>query len=118
MDPAHTLSPETRLELIEQKMQEHEARFAMAAAEIQQTMTLQVEGLATLESQVQQPMVEFTTVTAATLLPPPAQTPAPTLSPPVLSSDPKSWVDNPGCYAGDPEGCNPSITNCSIIYTV
>lgn len=68
MDAAHTSSLETRLELIEKTMREHEAHFAMATMEIQQAT--QVEGLAALTSQVQQLMAAFTTVTAATLPPP------------------------------------------------
>lgn len=70
MDPVHASSPETRLELIEKMMREHEACFAMTTVEIQQATTLQVEGLATLTSQVQQLMAAFTTVTVATLPPP------------------------------------------------
>lgn len=67
MDPAHASSPETCLELIEKTMREHEVRFSIATAEIQQATTSQVEGLAALTSQVQQLMASFTTVTAATL---------------------------------------------------
>lgn len=97
-------------------MQEHEACFATAAAEIQQATTSQLEGLATLTSQVQQLMAALTKASAATLLPPPA--PAATRLPLVLGSGLELWVDDPKRYAGDLEGCNSFITNCSIIYAL
>ncbi|KAI3353832.1 hypothetical protein L3Q82_005047 [Scortum barcoo] len=46
MDPAHASSPESCLERIKQTLQQHEARFPMAATEIQQATTTQAEGLA------------------------------------------------------------------------
>ncbi|KAI3357962.1 hypothetical protein L3Q82_002954 [Scortum barcoo] len=101
MDPAHASSPESRLERIEQTLRLHEARFAMAATEIQQATTTQAEGLAALTSQVQQLMAAFTMATAAASpLPPPALAPAP--PGPVL----EPWVGNPERYAGGLRSCS------------
>ncbi|KAI3370533.1 hypothetical protein L3Q82_025292 [Scortum barcoo] len=60
-------------------------------------------------------MAAFTAATAAAS-PPPAPAPVPAPAPPGPVPEPR--VGNPERYAGDPEGCNPFITNCSILYAL
>ncbi|KAI3353674.1 hypothetical protein L3Q82_004918 [Scortum barcoo] len=62
-----------------------------------------------VKPRVQQLMAAFTAATAAASPPPAPAPPGPV---------PEPRVSNPERYAGDPEGCDPFITNCSILYAL
>ncbi|KAF7641898.1 hypothetical protein LDENG_00268990 [Lucifuga dentata] len=115
MDPAHTPSPEDCFERIERVLHQHEERMVAAGSTSGRAWVVHEQAITTLATQVQQ--------ITQTLSPTPAPVQAAALSstatPPVLprmASEP--WVGTPECYAGEPEGCNPFLTNCSILFAL
>ncbi|TKS65266.1 Retrotransposon-like protein 1 [Collichthys lucidus] len=122
MDPAHTASPELRLERVENILQRHEALFASTAAEVRQATVTQQQAaanqeqtLAALASQIQQLTAVLSQNMVQNL---PATAPAAVLqpTPPGPVSEPQ--IGAPERYAGNPEICNPFITNCSILFAL
>ncbi|KAF7640930.1 hypothetical protein LDENG_00004630, partial [Lucifuga dentata] len=115
MDPAHTPSPEDRFEQIERALQQHEERMVAVSSESRRAAAAREQALAALATQVQQ----LTQTLSQTLAPVQSATPSPSPTLPTPSrveSEPR--VGTPERYAGEPEGCNPFLTNCSILFAL
>ena len=96
MDPAHPPSPQNRLEKIEDVLQRHESMMAAVLTQIQQMSS---------------------TLTQAVAMPRPPEPPTPP-PPPPSGAIIEPRVGTPERYAGDPDGCNPFLTNCSILFAL
>ena len=118
MDPAPNPDPLAHLDRVETQLQHQEAMFASTMANIQLAAANQEQALATLSTQVQQ--LTATLAQSLSMPAPPSHPPsrspppAPAYSGPVL----EARVGVPERYAGDPEGCNPFITNCLILFAL
>ncbi|KAK0145665.1 Retrotransposon-derived protein PEG10 [Merluccius polli] len=111
MDPANSTPPQNRLENIEQVLQHQDARFTGLQDEVGQALANQNHALAALTAQ----LGNLTAALAVPMAPSPAMTPpAPTSPPPMQLREPRVGIQEQ--YAGDPEGCSPYITNCSILF--
>lgn len=89
--------------------------MASASAEAQQAAAAQEHALTSLASQIQQ----LTMIVAQ--LAPPSSPPAPALaasSPSPLGLTAEPCIGAPERYAGEPENCNPFLTNCSIFFVL
>lgn len=95
MDPADTSSSSNRFKQIESALQWHEA------AAFHQAQTLD-----TLAVQMQLLTTALTKLTAPVITAPSAPMPSPPRYAPELC------VQTPELYAGDPENCDPFLTNC------
>ncbi|XP_068186426.1 uncharacterized protein [Antennarius striatus] len=114
MDPADPTSPQSRLALVEAMLQQHESLLASNAAEARQSASSLERALTSLAAQVQQMAASMAQHAASVPVPaPPAPTPVPASS---STSEPR--VGAPERYDGDPEGCNPFLTNCSILFAL
>ncbi|KAK0132086.1 Retrotransposon-derived protein PEG10 [Merluccius polli] len=114
MDPAHNPDPLACLDQVETQLQHQEAMLASTTTNIQLAAANREPALATLSTQVQQ--ITATLTQSLSLPAPPSRSPppAPAYPGPVL----EARVGVLECYAGDPEGCNPFITNCSILFAL
>ena len=108
----------TGLDRVETHLQHQEAMLASTTANIQLAAANQEQALAMLSTQVQQ-----LTATLAHSL----SLPAPPSHPPSRSPPPAPALPGPvreaqvgvlEGYTGDPEGCSPFITNCSILFAL
>ena len=114
MDPADPASPRSRLARLEGMLQHHEAQLASNATEARQSASALEQALTALAAQVQQMAASMTQHAPPAATPaPPALTPGPSSS---IATEPR--VGAPERYAGDPEGCSPFLTNCSILFTL
>ncbi|TWW58269.1 Retrovirus-related Pol polyprotein from transposon 17.6 [Takifugu flavidus] len=110
MDPAHSSPPQSRLDQVEGRLQQFEAQLASNAAEARETASALEQALRSVASQVQQ-LVVSVSQPAAPAPPPPVPAPPP-------GTVPEPRVGTPERYSGDPEGCNPFLTNCSILFAL
>uniref|UniRef100_A0A8C5DBT5 CCHC-type domain-containing protein n=1 Tax=Gouania willdenowi TaxID=441366 RepID=A0A8C5DBT5_GOUWI len=109
-------SPMERLDRLEKCMEQHQAQLQSATSDVRQAAAANDQTIATLSVQIQQLAVTVTQlVTAVGPNPAPAPPPA-DLAPPLPVSEPR--VGTPERYGGDPEGCNPFLTNCSILFAL
>ncbi len=99
---------------MESVLQQHEARLASTAAEVRQAAASQQQAL-NLTAQVQQLTAALSQMAAAAPSAAPSSA-TPPLAIPGPISEPRVWA--PQCYAGDPENCNPFLTNCSILFAL
>ena len=104
MDPAHSTPPRNRLENIEQALQQQDARFTG------------------LEEVVRQVLAQLGNLTAAHTQAA-AAAPSPAVTTPAPASPPLGQLREPPVgiqerYEGDPEGCSPFLTNCSILFAL
>ncbi|KAK9513191.1 hypothetical protein VZT92_026747 [Zoarces viviparus] len=116
MDPADDATAWAWLETIEEGMRRTQTMVATNTAEVRQDLANQNQVLVTLIDQVRQ-------LRAATAPANGAASPQLALVPsrvdPAAStavSEPR--VGEPERYAGDPEGCNTFLTNCSIMFAL
>ena len=115
IDPANTASPQSCLERVESVLQRHRTLLASTAAEIHQPAASQQQELAALTAQFQQLTAALSQMAALA----PSAVPSSATPPPVIPesiSEPR--VGAPERYAGDPENCNPFLTNCSILFAL
>ena len=93
-------------------LQQHEAQLASNAVEALQLASALEWALTSLTTQVQQVVVTVSQQAA------PASAPTPHAPPMVFPSTtaPESQVRDLERYSGDPEGCNPFLTNCFILF--
>lgn len=95
-------------------LQQHEAQLASNAAEARQSASALEQALTSLATQVQQMAACMTQHAASASAPAhPALIPGTSSS---TTSEPR--VGAPERYAGDPEGCNQFLTNCSILFAL
>lgn len=119
MDPsAQKESPVERLERLENSMQ-HQSQLVSATSENQQSAGANEQTIAALSAQFQQ--LAATVSQLITAVAPTPVNPVPSPSPLDLAqtapiSEPR--VGTPERYGGDPEGCNPFLTNCSILFAL
>lgn len=114
MDPADASTLQNRLARVEGMLQQHEAQLSSNAAEARQSASALERALTLLANQVQQmatTLTQHAAPAASSAQPAPSSTPSP-------SSAPEPRVGAPERYAGDPEGCNPFLTNCSILFAL
>lgn len=118
MDPAHPDSPTSRLERVEAALLLIQAQVASVSAEARNATATLDQGLASLAVQIQTLATALTqlAVPAPPSAPAPMAVPLPATSPPAPAAEPR--VGTPERYAGEPEGCNPFLTNCSIIFAL
>ncbi|TWW57322.1 Retrotransposon-derived protein PEG10 [Takifugu flavidus] len=114
MDPAHSSPPQSRLDQVEGRLQQFEAQLASNAAEARQTASALEQALRSVATQVQQLVVSVSQPAA----PVPAPAPPPPVPAPPPGTAPEPRVGTPERYSGDPEGCNPFLTNCSILFAL
>ena len=120
MDPAHSSTPRDRFERVEDALQRQEASIASLATEAHHANSTHDQTLTYLAAQLQQLTATVQQLAAAVVaapapLPmPPA--PASAFSPMGFSPEPR--VGTPERYAGEPEGCSPFLTNCSILFAL
>ncbi|TWW76988.1 hypothetical protein D4764_12G0003780 [Takifugu flavidus] len=114
MDPAHSSPPQSRLDQVEGRLQQFEAQLASNAAEARQTALVLERALRSVATQVQQLVVSVSQPAA----PVPAPAPPPPVPAPPPGTAPEPRVGTPERYSGDPEGCNPFLTNCSILFAL
>ena len=115
MDPVYSTPPQNRLENIEQVLQHQDARFTGLQDEVRQALANQNHALAALTAQLGKLTAALTQ--AVPMAPSPAMTPpAPASPPPMQLREPRVGIQEH--YAGDPEGCSPYITNCSILFVL
>ncbi|TWW73434.1 hypothetical protein D4764_15G0008280 [Takifugu flavidus] len=107
MDPAHSSPPQSRLDQVEGRLQQFKAQLASNAAEARQTASALERALMSVATQVQQLVVSVSQ--------PAAPVPAPAPPPPVPAPPPGTA---PEPRVGTPEGCNPFLTNCSILFAL
>ena len=111
----HSTPPQNRLENIEQVLQHQDARFTGLQDEVGQALANQNHALAALTAQLGNLTAALTP--AVPMAPSPAMTPpAPDSPPPMQLREPRVGIQEQ--YAGDPEGCSPYITNCSILFAL
>uniref|UniRef100_A0A8C5GZJ6 CCHC-type domain-containing protein n=1 Tax=Gouania willdenowi TaxID=441366 RepID=A0A8C5GZJ6_GOUWI len=109
-------SPMERLDRLEKCMEQHQAQLQSTISDVRQSAAANDQTIATLSAQIQQLAVTVTQlVTAVDPNPAPAP-PSADLAPPLPVSEPR--VGTPERYGGDPEGCNPFLTNCSILFAL
>lgn len=106
---------------MENVLQRHETLLSSTAAEVRQAAATQQQAaasqeqvLAALAAQIQQLSTTLSQLTA-----PAAHTAPPAIPPPAILgpvSEPR--VGAPERYSGDPESCNPFLTNCSILFAL
>lgn len=100
-------------------MQQQQAQLDAAASEVRQSVATNDQTIATLSVQIQQLASTVsqlvTAVTPAPVNPTPPQPPVEVASS-VPVSEPR--VGTPERYGGEPEGCNPFLTNCSILFAL
>ncbi len=114
MDPADPASPQSRLARVEGLLKQHEAQLASNAVEARQSASALERALTSLATQVQQMAASMNQHAASASVPaPPAPIPGPSTS---TTFEPR--VGAPERYAGDPEGCSPFLTNCSILFAL
>ncbi|TWW68258.1 hypothetical protein D4764_19G0000560 [Takifugu flavidus] len=94
MDPAHSSPPHSRLDQLEGRLQQFKAQLASNAAEAWQTA-----------SALERALTSPSSSSSGSCSPPPGTAPEPR-------------VGAPERYSGDPEGCNPFLTNCSILFAL
>uniref|UniRef100_A0A674NR08 DUF4939 domain-containing protein n=1 Tax=Takifugu rubripes TaxID=31033 RepID=A0A674NR08_TAKRU len=92
----------------------HSAQLASNAAEARETASALEQALRSVATQVQQLVVSVSQPAA----PVPAPAPPPPVPAPPPGTAPEPRVGTPERYSGDPEGCNPFITNCSILFAL
>lgn len=106
-----------RLDRLEQCMQQQEAMLASTASDAQQSAAASEQAIVSLTALVQQ-----LSTAIAQLITPVSLAPAASSPPPVIAVSPgpglEPHVGTPERYRGDPEGCNPFITNCSILFAL
>ncbi|KAF7661785.1 hypothetical protein LDENG_00254450 [Lucifuga dentata] len=115
MDPAHTPSSEDRLERIEKVLQQHEERIDATGTTSSRAWAVHEQAITALATLVQQ----LTPTPFPTSAPVQAAALSPVATPPGLPrmvSEPR--VGTPERYAGEPEGCNPFLINCSILFAL
>ncbi|KAF7641874.1 hypothetical protein LDENG_00269710 [Lucifuga dentata] len=115
MDPAHTPSPQDCFERIEIALQQHEEQMVAASSESRRAAAAHEQAITALATQVQQltQTLSQTLAPVQSVAPSPAATP---LTPSRVVSEPQ--VGSPERYASEPEGCNPFLTNCSILFAL
>ncbi|TWW81865.1 hypothetical protein D4764_01G0016800 [Takifugu flavidus] len=86
-------------------LQQFEAQLASSAAEARQTASVLEQALTSVATQVQQLVVSVSQPATPVPAPPPGTAPEPR-------------VGAPERYSGDPEGCNPFLTNSSILFAL
>ncbi|KAF7649549.1 hypothetical protein LDENG_00139490 [Lucifuga dentata] len=111
MDPAHTSQPQNHFERIERALQQHEVQMAATSSEARQVAAAQEQAISSLAAQVQQLMQAL----SQTLTPAPSPA-ATALAPSRMVSEPR--VGTPEHYASEPEGFNPFLMNCSILFAL
>uniref|UniRef100_A0AAQ4Q1R1 Retrotransposon gag domain-containing protein n=1 Tax=Gasterosteus aculeatus aculeatus TaxID=481459 RepID=A0AAQ4Q1R1_GASAC len=122
MEPAHTGSPQQRLERVEGALVQHEAILTSTLAEVrqataasQQASATQEQTLTALVAQIQQLTLRISqTESQSPPAAPPAAVSPPT--PPGPAFEPR--IGAPERYGGDPESCSPFLTNCSILFAL
>jgi len=127
MDPVHNTSGQSRFDRIEAALQQHDGRLAVTEAEVRQMAASHDQVLTALAASHDQSMSAMaaeiqrlmnTLANMVTSLTPPVVPPLPAPVPPFLGPAPKPQVGTLERYAGNPEGYNPFITNCSILFAL
>ncbi|KAF7644122.1 hypothetical protein LDENG_00227410 [Lucifuga dentata] len=115
MDPAHTSPPQNRFEQIERALQQHEEQMAAASSESRRAAAAHEQATTALAAQVQQltQTLSQTLALVQSAAPSPA---ASALAPSRVLSEPH--VGTPERYTGELEGCDPFLTNCSILFAL
>ncbi|XP_077940507.1 uncharacterized protein LOC144384593 [Gasterosteus aculeatus] len=122
MEPAHTGSPQQRLERVEGALVQHEALLTTTLAEVrqatdasQQASAAQEQTLTALVAQIQQLTLRISQTESQS---PPAAPLAAVFppTPPGPAFEPR--IGAPERYGGDPESCSPFLTNCSILFAL
>jgi len=103
---------------VEGFLQQLQAQLVSATTEARHTAATLDQGLATLATQIQQLATALTQIqgSASPAAPAPPVAPVPVPCPPAHAPEP--LVGTPERYAGEPEGCNPFLTNCSILFAL
>lgn len=121
MDSANTqVRAQDRFSVIEEALIRHESQMQAALNESRAAASLQEQAIQTLADQVQKLTNLFSAHAAAppsATAPPQFPVPAPeVVLPPIASSEPR--IGAPERYGGEPGGCKPFITNCSIYFAL
>lgn len=99
-------------------MKDQQDRLEVTMSEVRKISAANELVIGSLAAQVQQLTTALARL-AAPATPAPAEPAQPAPAVPASSAPPlEPWVGTPECYGGDPEGCNPFITNCSILFAL
>lgn len=105
-----------RLDRLEQCMLQHQAQVATATSEARQSASANEQAITALTTQIQQLATAVNQLSASATPAPTNPTPAAPVNP--VAPGPEPRVGTPERYGGDPEGCNPFLTNCSILFAL
>lgn len=105
-----------RLDRLEKCMQHHQAQLVSATSDVRQSAAANEQTIAALSAQIQQLAATVNQLVTAVTPAPAPPPPTVNLAPPAPVSEPR--VGTPERYGGDPEGCNPFLTNCSILFAL
>lgn len=118
MDSAPPESAMERLHRLEQCVQDQRDRFEARAAEERRAAATREQQMADLTAHVQQLATALGQLATSSQPAPAAPAPPASPAPAAPGSTQEPRVGVPERYGGEPEGCSPFITNCSILFAL
>lgn len=120
MDSANAERVVNRFTIIEETLQRHDTLLTSVATEFRHTAIQQEEAFKAMANQVQALTGRLSGLVSSVEGPgtAPAASPAPEPQPRTSYPPVEPQVGSPERYAGEPEGCRPFLTNCSILFSL
>lgn len=107
-----------RLQNLEQQVRTQQDHFEARTTEILRATATRDQRLDNLADQVQQLTAALVQLTAAATPAPVEPVPPPPAQPVATEPLSEPRVGTPERYGGEPEGCSPFVTNCSILFAL